>query len=328
MFTQRTRRILVLHKKTILISVGVIISILIIGSYFVGNYFVEYVLGRKPVNFDDPLSPTYDKPTVEQINRDIAKEKVKDFYNNISFEEVTIPSTDGKETLYAKIFPQENSNLWVVLVHGYTSSHKDIEDVIVEYYNRGYNVVAPDLRSHGNSTGEYITLGEKDKDDIVAWANYINNSESKIVLHGFSMGAATVLLASSADKLPESVFAIIEDSGYTTALQMLNEQLTYRFNLPTFPIIDISNIVSIIKTGLNFYDPKPIEAIQNSELPILFIHGDEDIFVLPYMHTELYNTYKGPKDKLMIGGAGHTAGRYVEPQLYYDTVFNFIETYT
>ncbi|ONI44458.1 hypothetical protein AN640_05510 [Candidatus Epulonipiscium fishelsonii] len=254
----------------------------------------------------------------------MAKLKVKEFYENVSYEEVNITSYDGKETLYAKIFPQKNSNLWVIVVHGYTTSHKNIEDVIVEYYNRGYNVVAPDLRSHGNSTGKYITLGEKDKDDIVAWANYINTPESKIVLHGFSMGAGTVLLASSEEELPESVFAIIEDSGYTTALQMLKEQLKYRFNLPSFPIINISNVVSIIKADLNFYKTKPIEAILDSDLPILFIHGDEDIFVLPYMHTELYNAYKGPKDSLIIEGAGHTAGRYIDPQLYYDTVFDFI----
>ena len=41
------------------------------------------------------------------------------------------------------------------------------------------------------------------------------NEKAEIILHGSSMGAATVLMASG-DDLPENVKAIIADSGYTS----------------------------------------------------------------------------------------------------------------
>ena len=39
--------------------------------------------------------------------------------------------------------------------------------------------------------------------------------DAEIVLHGLSMGAATVLMVSG-ERLPEQVKAIIEDCGYTS----------------------------------------------------------------------------------------------------------------
>ncbi len=315
------------RQKKIIISVTTIVAALfLIGSYFVGNYFIEYMLGRKDSDYDDALSPSYDKPAAEVENRQAANLAVAKLQAEVGFDEVYIQSRDG-ESLYGKIYVQPDSNLWAIVVHGYTSTHNSVQDVATEYYNRGYNVLTPDLRAHGNSSGEYIMLGHEDGPDIVEWAHYIDHADASIVLHGFSMGAATVMIAAGEDDLPENVVAVIEDSGYTTAIQMMKEQLKFRFGLPSFPIVNISNIISIVKTGLNFNDPKPIESIQNCDLPMLFIHGDEDNYVLQYMQMELYNSYQGEKDFLIIEGAGHTAGRYLVPDIYYTYVFDFLDKY-
>ncbi len=315
-----------MKKNKALIGAISAVSAGCVGAYLIGNYFVEYGLKRKEKGYEDPLSPSYEYSGVEKENRAIAKTKIAKLYENVCCEEIHI-TTEDNENLYAKIFKQQQeSNLWVVIVHGYTVTSDDIQDVTYEYYQRGYNVITPDLRAHGNSTGEYITLGEKDGQDLVEWTNYINENyeHANIVLHGFSMGAATVMLAAGHKCLPENVFAIIEDSGYTTAQQMLKEQVVYRFNLPSFPMVLFASIVAKLKVNVDLYEPKPIKALQNATVPILFIHGDEDIFVLPYMQVELYNSYDGPKDIYIIEGAGHIAGRFIEPETYYNRVFEFL----
>ncbi len=316
----RTRRI-----RIVAIISLIVVLVLSVGMYFVSDYFVDYAIGRKDPAFEDDLSPTYEKSEKEQANRDLAEIRVDEFHQNIGYEEIYMTSDDGLE-LYSKMFTQD-SDLWAIVVHGYTSKNDDVQDVALEYYNRGYNVLTPDMRGHNMSGGDYITMGYYDGKDVANWANLIaqQNPDAEIVLHGFSMGGATVLIAAGEESLPNNVFAVIEDSGYTDAYQMFVEQLEFRFGLPDFPILDFSAMLAEARADYNLRDASPLEAIKNASMPIMFTHGDVDGYVLPYMLDELYDSYEGEKEKLLIAGADHTAARYLEPELYYNAVFEFIE---
>ncbi len=316
-----------MKKKIIIGSILTFLIVLIVGGYFVGDYFTQYAIGRKPVDLIDDKSPTYVQSEKEILAREIAKEEVEQLINNHLTKEVRIDSFDH-ESLYAKIF-ENDSNKWVIIVHGYTSSHLDILDIAAKFYEQGYNVLTPDLRAHNESSGEYISMGYFDAIDIVDWTKYINDNydDVQIVLHGSSMGAATVMISAGDKDLPNNVVAIVEDSGYTNAYQMFVEQLDYRFGLPSFPILNISSAVAEMKAGYNLRDASPIDALQQSNVPILFTHGDADGFVLPYMLEELYHSYSGEKEKMIIKGADHTAGRYLESEYYYQTMFKFLNKY-
>lgn len=315
-------------NKIIIWSISILLVALSVGGYFVGDYFVEYSLGRKEVGFDDPLSPTYDKSIEEQTNRDNAGILVEEFLETTAYNEINIETHDGLN-LYAKEFLQNDSDLWVIIVHGYTSYHYDVLDYAANFYEQGFNVITPDLRAHGQSDGDYISMGYYDGKDVAYIANYIVgiDSDAQIVLHGHSMGGATVMMAAGDVDLPSNVIAVIEDSGYTNAYQMFVEQLESRFGLPSFPVMNIAKAVGQLKAGYDLNDANPMKALENSSLPILFIHGDEDGFVLPYMQFELYNSYESEKEILTVEGADHVASRYVDPELYYSTVFNFISKY-
>lgn len=320
-----------MKKRTkILLSVSAVITAVILGgAWFVGDFFVDYALASKGLDYDDPLSPTYEKSELELANIAINDEMVLWLEDEIGYTEVYIETTDGLN-LYTKEFLQdEPTNDWLIAVHGYTSSHETVIDVAAEFYNQGYNVIVPDLRAHGLSDGDWITMGLYDGCDVVSIAEYIvdKNDDAEIILFGQSMGAATVMMASGEEELPEQVKLVIEDCGYTDAYIMFSEQLDVRFGLPSFPILDIAAFVGRFQAGINLKDISPIDAIAKSDLPMLFIHGLDDGFVLPYMVDELYESYNGPKELLTVDGADHTASRNIERDRYYDTVFNFIETW-
>lgn len=316
-------------KKTLAITTAtLLLGITTVGT-MIGNYFVSYGLVRTDTpDEDDPLSPTYDKSEKEQATIAYYDAKVLEFKQEYPPAEINITSHDGLN-LWANEYINTSDEYWLISVHGYQSNYTAMEDIVYEYYNRGYNVINPDLRAHGNSDGEYIGMGLNDSYDILAWCDYIiqKNPDAKIVLHGHSMGAATVMITAGSDDLPKNVFAVIEDCGYTDAYQMMTEQLRYRFNMPGFPIMNFSNVVATVRADYNLKDASPINALKNATVPILFIHGDADIFVLPYMHTELFDSYAGEKDSLIVEGAGHVASRNIEPEKYYSTVFNFIDTH-
>ena len=99
------------------------------------------------------------------------------------------------------------------------------------------NLVKKAGRAAGLSEGKYLTMGVKESDDIVLWAKEIvqKDENAQIVLHGISMGAATVMMTTA--KHPQNVVAAVEDCGYTSAYDMFTNQLDVIFGLPEFPIM-------------------------------------------------------------------------------------------
>ncbi|MFI3253743.1 MAG: alpha/beta hydrolase [Eubacteriales bacterium] len=318
-------------QKRLALATGIGVSLvgLSVTAFFgVTDYFINYAIMRpEPSDEDDPLAPSYEKSEEEQANKDAGKAKVAQWKTEVQGHPLTMSSYDGLQ-LWGMTYPQEkDSDLWLIAVHGYQSEHSSVEDFAVECYERGYNVLLPDLRGHGNSEGDYIGMGLHDSIDILSWIDVIieGNPNAKILLFGQSMGAATVMITAGQEGLPENVQAVIEDCGYTDSYQMMVEQLDYRYGLPEFPLMPMTNFMAEFRTDYDMRDASPMEFLQNATVPILFIHGDQDTFVLPYMIDELYQSYEGEKEYLMVEGADHVASRNVAPTLYFDTVFSFLE---
>ncbi len=293
------------------------------------NYLIDYALKRPKKAGDDKRAPRHEKGEVEKANYDYNRERVALWKTEAKSRYVKIESHDGLQ-LSGNIYFAEGSDLWVVIVHGYKSDSTSMEDVACEYSEKGYNVLLPDLRSHGLSEGKYIGMGYKDQYDILEWITYIveRNHNSSIVLHGQSMGGATVLMTAALEELPENVVAVVEDSGFSDGYQMMKEQMRYRFHLPSFLIVDTVSKIGKYRIQYDLREACPLKVIDQITVPVLFIHGTDDEYVLPYMHEELVEAYQGEKESLLIEGAGHVAARNIEPELYYITVFEFVERFT
>lgn len=231
--------------------------------------------------------------------------------------------------LHAYIVNQnKSSDKWAIIVHGYGDSGKLMSAKAKYFYQMGYNVLIPYLRGHGKSEGEYIGMVWKDRLDIINWINFIikNNSNSKIVLHGTSMGASTVLMASGED-LPSNVNAIIADCAYTSIWDVFSYELETYLKLPSSYILNVTNIVTQLKAGYSLREGSTLDAVKKSTVPILYIHGDIDKFVPYSMMNELYNATNSPKEKLTVERAEHANSDLVAPFLYWLTIKDFVEQY-
>lgn len=305
--------------KKIIISISIILLIGTIGiSSFVGIFFYNLV-----------INANYSKDIVYADHYgDNLRDDEKWLEEESNYTESYIDSYDNLN-LHAYIVNQNNNtDKWAIVVHGYAGNGKLMSSKAKYFYDMGYNVLIPDLRGHGKSEGEYIGMGLKDRLDIISWINFIieNNSNSKIVLHGTSMGAATVLMASG-ENLPSNVKAIISDCAYTSVWDQFNYEIETYLNLPTSYIINVTNMITKLKAGYSFKEASAINAIKKSTVPILYIHGDMDKFVPYSMMDELYNATKSPKKKLTIEGAEHGNSHLIAPYIYWFTINDFIEQY-
>ena len=319
-------------SKIIISSLLVIFLVLICGVAFVGNYFFNYALVRQEgiatLSSVDPNAPQSIETDVEVINKQKSKVDVENWLKEVNTEETNIVSEDGLN-LWGKLYLQEEkSDKWVIIAHGYTSSHEDIQPIALNFYNEGYNVLTPDMRAHGNSEGKYIGMGWLDRKDMLLWIDYVLSldNNSQIVLYGESMGGATVMMTSGED-LPSNVKAIVEDCGYTSVQEMFEAQLYERFGLPSFPILNAAEIVTNIRAKYNFHEASALEQVKKSKTPILFTHGGNDTYVPTEMVYRLYEAANCEKDILIIDGAGHGSAPDVDPITYYDKVFSFLDKY-
>jgi fermentation-respiration switch protein FrsA (DUF1100 family) len=305
-----------MSKKKRIIFLSLAITILAVG-YAIGAYFVDYALKRG--NDTDPLAPPAACVSIHDKTREVpVLPKVKsEPWHNVS--------ADGRNLAATHFFPEKPGKRWAILVHGYGRDQRYARDYAEAYLARGYQVLTPDLCASGATEGQYITMGVKESEEVARWAAQIKayDPEAEIVLHGVSMGAATVLLAAAREDMPGLV-AVIEDCGYTSAYEMFANQLGVIFGLPEFPIMPCVDVVSGFKTGAKVSAAAPLQVMPRIKVPVLFIHGDADTLVPPAMMEELFAACNAKKEKFVVVGAGHGDAMKEAGEEYWQRIFVFL----
>jgi len=251
------------------------------------------------------------------------------------FREATIQAVDGL-ILWAALVPgQKGCHRWAVCVHGYHDTYESMGIIAKHYNDLGWHVLLPDQRGHGQSEGDYVGWGYDERLDLLGWCNYIvrRDPEAEILLHGVSMGAASVLMATGG-ALPRQVKAAVSDCAYTCieaearhVLSRFQEALPTRIPLPAGLLFAALRKTALRRAGFDLRDAAPIQAVARSKTPTFFIHGVEDDFVPAAMMGKLYQAAKCPKSFLWMPGAGHAESVGTDQGLYWTAVFTFLGDY-
>lgn len=237
-----------------------------------------------------------------------------------------------KLKLHATYFPaiDENASKKKVAIcfHGYTSQGLSDFIGLSDYYlKRGFAMLLPDARAHGQSEGEYIGFGCLDRKDALVWINWVIQElgeDVEIVLHGTSMGGATVLMASGLE-LPSQVKGIVSDCGFTSPKEVFTHVLNTMYHLPAFPAIQGADIINKKLAGYGMDECNAKREVAKAKVPILFIHGANDTFVPCKMCHEIYDCCASPKKKLIIEGAAHAESYYKDMEKYEQALNEFFE---
>lgn len=111
----------------------------------------------------------------------------------------------------------ENARDTAILVHGYNSSPLGDMSAIMQFYlRRGINVLLTNNRGGKTSVGNNITFGLYERLDTALWVDKLNErfDGGSIILHGISLGGATVCLMS--EMLLKNVKCVVSDCAYTS----------------------------------------------------------------------------------------------------------------
>lgn len=239
---------------------------------------------------------------------------------------VQVMSRDGLKLggFVLELFPE--SHRWIIIVHGYTVSLHASTQYIDMFQKAGFNILLVDQRRHGGSEGSYTTYGYQEKYDVQTWVHWIleNYGEGSVIgLHGQSLGGGTVLEYLSIAH--PNVKFVIADCPYSDLTELMRHQISKLNKLPAKPLLPLVNKLLQRKAGFRLDQVSPMKAVENSTLPVLFIHGTEDNYVPTYMSREMYRHKPEPKELLLVEGAVHANAYGINPKRYAEEVQSFIE---
>jgi alpha-beta hydrolase superfamily lysophospholipase len=233
-------------------------------------------------------------------------------------EDLFIPSNDGLR-LHALYLPADRPAKKTVLFHhGFTGCAIDNGTHALFFHALGYDVILLDLRAHGLSEGRYVGFSILDRYDTLAWVRYVKErfgEDRRIVLHGTSMGAATVLMAQG-QILPPNTAGIIADCGFTSPWDIAYSVVKQSMGILAKPLLFRANLFAKSIVGIDLKEKNTEKILAHAKIPTLFIHGEEDHFVWPQNSKENYLECGGPKELLMIEQAVHASSFCENPGLY------------
>ena len=285
----------------ILIGIAVLF---IIAEIAAAKYFFKLAVVPKPFDFEtavkDPKAEKDYTADLEMLHT--AQAYLKDR----SPESIELLSRDGlrlKGVYYHAVQPK---GVTVIMMHGY--NHTGIGQFGYDcmfYLKNGCDVLLPDQRACGKSEGKYITFGVRESNDCADWCYRINEEykPESIILHGISLGGATVMMALS-EQLPDNVKGVVEDCGFTSPYEQLKHNVE-QMKIPPVLVMPVTSLYCKLKAGYGFKDKSSLDGIKANKRPLLVIHGDKDDFVPTEMGRRVYDTADCDKELIITKDTEH-----------------------
>jgi pimeloyl-ACP methyl ester carboxylesterase len=223
-------------------------------------------------------------PKSEASVRQIALDKQSEF------QDVSIPAL-GKITLEAwSIDPKKSNGNAVILLHGLGDNRLGMTGYAELLLNHGYNVLLPDARSHGASGGELATYGLLERDDIRRWFEWLITNQHPHCIFGLgeSMGAAQLLQSLQTET---GFCGVVAESSFSNFQEIAYDRVGQFFNAGPWvgrtvlrPVVSAAFYYARWKYGLNMLQVSPEDAVAQTKVPVLLIHGQIDSNI-PVRHS-------------------------------------------
>jgi len=185
----------------------------------------------------------------------------------------------------------------VVYLHGVADNRSSAVGVIDWLTQRGFDVVAYDSRAHGQSDGSVCTYGFYEKRDLKHVIDLL--APGPVLLLGTSLGGAVAIQGAVGN---ERVVGVIAAEAFSDLRTIAIERAPRV--LPR-PVIARAFRVAEEQGHFDVAAVSPAVAAASLRIPVLLIHGANDVDTRPEHSQRIFAALKGPKQLLLVPGAGH-----------------------
>jgi len=223
----------------------------------------------------------------------------------IEFQEISYATQDGF-TLPAWYMPSKESLKTVLLVHGRGASRHEGMRYAKPLLDNGFNVLAIDMRHPRQQPDIISSMSYHERKDVYGALDYLqqHTQSQSIGIMGFSMGAATSIIAMAQDK---RINAGIFNSGFANSTDVLAENAATMYGLPRNPLMPAVMKLVEMRGDINSEMINPesyIGAI--APRPVYIMHGNADKTVGYHHGQRLFSAANEPKQFWTAEGGEHT----------------------
>ncbi|MDO4797616.1 MAG: alpha/beta hydrolase [Coriobacteriales bacterium] len=244
------------------------------------------------------------------------------FYDELQKVDYTVDAPDGYVLHAQELRNPVSTNKYVILSHGYTDNRMGSLKYVPLYLDLGYNCVIYDLRGHGLNKPTFTTYGMRESADLACVADDVRVRHPELTqlgLHGESLGAATTV---SALGLAPAVDFAVADCGFASIEGVLRDGYA-NAGAPVF-LVDLADLGARVRYGYAIKDMRPIDALDQNTVPVLFVHGQDDNLISPQNSQDMYERTPGERELWLVPGAGHAESVLVAPEEYHEHVREFL----
>ena len=302
----------------ILIALAILIVLFYIATYIV--YRIVFYRDRKMSDNE------YDLPAIKQINehKDFMYSLI-DEMKKLECEDINILAKDGTK-LSARYYHVSDDAPIQIQCHGYKgNAYRDFCGGNKLSREKGHNALVIEHRGHGRSGGNTISFGIIENKDVLCWIEYLVDrfgKDTKIILTGVSMGAATVLMTLQ-HELPKNVVCVIADCPYASVKEIIDKVCKDDLKLPPKLVFPLIYCAGLFWGHFDMLKGDVRKAVKNAKVPVLIIHGKAD-GLIPYSHSEeIYQNIPSFKKLALFDGAGHGLSYIVDPTKYVNVIDEF-----
>ena len=246
-------------------------------------------------------------------------------YPDLHAESVKIHSRTGVN-LTGRFF-HSGGNATVLLASGYGDTQDQMLPFAEFLHRAGYNVLTYNMRSRGNSGGEYVTLGLLEQADMISAIDYLSKRPDVDVHHigalGVSMGGAIAILAAAKDM---RIKAVVDDCGFSDAPGVIAASFEHFIHLPAFPFAPVTVWIADMRAGIDVTTVRPMDVIGDiSPRPVFIIHGLDDAVVPVENSKRNFAHAREPKQLWLVPHAHHGNAHSIAKAEYESRVIQFFQ---
>ncbi len=241
---------------------------------------------------------------------------------NLGYQ-MTTTSFDGAK-LSADFYDQ-GSDVTVVMLHSFDQS-KDADLLMAPYFwAKGYNIYIPDMRDHGESTGDQVSWGLNESQDLICELNDLTDSygDQQFILYGNLLGAGAELAAMQ--DLPDSVAFIIAENAYPDLDSLVKSMSSNMLHVPSFIGLPLFRFAA--NKGENFdIDSVNVLSGVSDDIPVLLVYGSEEVLITSDMQEEMADAI-GQSESLVTDGGKYLTNYAIGQESYENRIDEYIEQY-
>lgn len=234
---------------------------------------------------------------------------------------LTFASNSGVK-LAAWSIPNDGATSTVILLHPLRGTRASMWGRAELFHAAGYAVFMFDFQGHGESEGDQITFGFRERMDVTAAVDFVkrNHPDHRIAVVGRSLGGAAALLAS-----PLDIDAIVLESVYPNVADAVYNRVGMRLGPLKYIVAPVLLCQLGPRLGFTPDDLRPIDHFADVQCPVLIIGGGRDVHT-PVAETErMFQAARDPKELLIVEGASHVDLLAKDRQEYVGWVMPFLE---